>query len=75
MKKEAKTTKSDVVSTLVTAVSLGFCFGFAMEKGGVFIPRIIVLQMLLQDFTMVKMFLTAACNNIVIVRLISQRSV
>ena len=38
---------------------LGFCFGFLLQKGGVCNYEIIMRQLLLEDFTVVKIILTA----------------
>lgn len=33
------------------ALAVGFAFGFALEKGQVYLPSVIVNQMLMRDFT------------------------
>lgn len=49
---------------LVFSLLMGVCFGFALEKGQVFLPKIIVEQMLMKDFTMLQMFLSAAATSV-----------
>ena len=44
---------------LVTAILFGLAFGFLLQKGGVAKYNVLVGQLLLQDFTVVKIMLTA----------------
>lgn len=44
---------------IVTAVIFGLCFGFLLQKGGVAKYNVLVGQLLLQDFTVMKIMLTA----------------
>lgn len=44
---------------LLTAVLFGFLFGFLLQKGGVGKYNVLIGQLLLQDFTVVKIILTA----------------
>jgi uncharacterized membrane protein YedE/YeeE len=55
---------------LISSLAIGFPFGFALGKAQVFVPRVIVGQLLLQDFTMVKMFITAATTSLFMVTLL-----
>lgn len=48
---------------IATSAAMGFCFGFALEKGQVYIPSVIQNQFLFQDNTMLKMFLSAAATS------------
>ena len=43
-----------IAHTQLTACVSGFLFGFAIEKGQVFLPRTIIGQLLLEDWTMMK---------------------
>ncbi len=45
---------------------MGVIFGFALEKGRVFEPGVIIGQMQLRTFTMLKMFLSAAATGLVV---------
>jgi hypothetical protein len=55
---------------LVTAISIGLLmgvvFGFALEKARVFEPGVIVGQMQLRNFIMLKVFLTAVATGAVV---------
>src|SRR4051794_37426235 len=44
-------------------VSVGAAFGLALEKAKVYVPDIIIGQMLLRKFTMSQMFLTATASG------------
>ncbi|MFO8127061.1 hypothetical protein, partial [Yoonia sp.] len=44
---------------LTLGLLFGFCFGFLLQKGRVCDYEIIMRQLLLQDFTVVKVMLTA----------------
>jgi len=44
---------------LVVGLGLGICFGFFLQKGGVTQYNVIIGQLLLTDFTVVKIMLTA----------------
>jgi uncharacterized protein len=46
-------------SPLITAVLFGLVFGFLLQKGGVGKFNVLIGQLLLQDFTVVKIMLTA----------------
>ncbi len=59
--------------TLAIAVGLamGVAFGFALEKSRVFEPGIIVGQMQLQNFIMLKVFLTAVATGAVVLAVLN----
>jgi hypothetical protein len=50
---------------IVTGVVMGIAFGFALEKSRVFEPGVIVGQMQLRNFLMLKIFLTAVATGAV----------
>ncbi|KAJ3187915.1 hypothetical protein HDU85_006308 [Gaertneriomyces sp. JEL0708] len=45
---------------------VGMTFGFALEKAKVHLPATIVKQMLVRDFTMMEMFLSAAAGGVLV---------
>ncbi len=51
---------------IATGVLMGIVFGFALEKSRVFEPGMIVGQMQLRNFTMLKVFLTAVATGAVV---------
>src|SRR5665647_1168425 len=51
---------------IVVGIAMGIVFGFALEKSRVFEPGIIVGQMQLRNFIMLKMFLTAVATGAVV---------
>ncbi len=54
-------------SAIVLGLAMGVAFGFALEKGRVFEPGVIVGQMQFRTFTMLKMFLAATATGLVVV--------
>src|SRR3546814_7801523 len=48
-----------VISAILIGLAMGLVFGFALEKSRVFEPGIILGQMQLRNFTMLKVFLSA----------------
>lgn len=48
-----------LIAAIVIGLMMGFVFGFALEKSRVFEPGMIVGQMQLRNFIMLKVFLTA----------------
>jgi hypothetical protein len=50
---------------IAATAAMGLTFGFALEKGKVFAPAVIVDQMLLSNFTMMIMFLAAVASSAV----------
>lgn len=51
---------------IIIGVLMGLVFGFALEKGRVFEPGVIVGQMQLRNFTMLKMFLSAVATTAIV---------
>jgi hypothetical protein len=56
-----------IVTYVLVGLLMGVVFGVALEKGRVFEPGIIVGQFQLRNFTMLKMFLSAAATTLVVV--------
>lgn len=52
---------------IVTGLLMGFVFGWALEKSRVFEPGMIVGQMQLRNFIMLKVFLTAVATGLVVI--------
>lgn len=50
----------------ILGLAMGAAFGFALEKGRVFEPGVILGQMQFRTFTMLKMFLTAVVTGLVV---------
>jgi hypothetical protein len=48
---------------IIVGIAMGIVFGFALEKSRVFEPGIIVGQMQLRNFIMLKVFLTAVATG------------
>ncbi len=61
----------EVYSMVVLGLLMGAAFGFALEKGRVFEPGVIVGQMQFRTFTMLKMFLTAIATGLVILAVLN----
>ena len=55
-----------IFAAVVVGLLMGIAFGFALEKSRVFEPGMIVGQMQLRNFIMVKMFLTTVVVGLVI---------
>lgn len=55
-----------LTAAIVIGVAMGAVFGFALEKSRVFEPGIIVGQMQLRNFIMLKVFLTAVATGAVV---------
>ncbi len=51
---------------IVLGLVMGAAFGFALEKGRVFEPGVIVGQMQFRTFTMLKMFLAATATGLIV---------
>jgi hypothetical protein len=51
---------------IVVGIAMGIVFGFALEKSRVFEPGVIVGQMQLQNFIMLKVFLAAVATGAVV---------
>ena len=61
----------DVYRMVVLGLLMGVAFGFALEKGRVFEPGVIVGQMQFRTFTMLKMFLSALATGLVVLALLN----
>jgi hypothetical protein len=55
-----------VLTAILIGLAMGAVFGFALEKSRVFEPGVIVGQMQLRNFLMLKIFLTAVATGLVI---------
>lgn len=55
-----------VMSAIVTGLLMGLVFGLALEKSRVFEPGVIVGQMQLRNFIMLKVFLSAVATGLVV---------
>lgn len=56
---------------IVTGIAMGIVFGFALEKSRVFEPGVIVGQMQLRNFIMLKVFLTAVATGAVVLAVLN----
>jgi len=56
---------------IVAGIAMGVVFGFALEKSRVFEPGIIVGQMQLRNFIMLKVFLTAVATGAVVLAVLN----
>ncbi len=56
---------------ILIGLAMGAVFGIALEKGRVFEPGMIVGQMQLRNFTMLKMFLTAVATSLVVLAVLN----
>ncbi|MBL8663615.1 MAG: YeeE/YedE family protein [Candidatus Odyssella sp.] len=54
------------LSAILVGLAMGAVFGFALEKSRVFEPGVIVGQMQLRSFIMLKVFLTAVATGLVV---------
>jgi hypothetical protein len=55
-----------VLVAVLTGIAMGIVFGFALEKSRVFEPGMIVGQMQMKNFIMLKVFLTAVATGAVV---------
>jgi uncharacterized protein len=55
-----------LVTAILIGVAMGIVFGFALEKSRVFEPGVIVGQMQLRNFIMLKVFLTAVATGAIV---------
>jgi uncharacterized protein len=60
-----------VVLSITVGLLMGVVFGFALEKSRVFEPAIIVGQMQLKNFLMLKVFLTAVATGAVVLAVLN----
>jgi len=58
-----------VLSAIIIGVLMGIVFGFALEKSRVFEPGMIVGQMQMRNFIMLKIFLTAVVTGLIVIGL------
>jgi hypothetical protein len=56
---------------IVTGIVMGIVFGFALEKSRVFEPGVIVGQMQMRNFVMLKVFLTAVATGAVVLAVLN----
>ena len=54
-----------VLTAVIIGVLMGIVFGFALEKSRVFEPGMIVGQMQMRNFIMLKVFLTAVVTGLI----------
>lgn len=55
-----------VFTAILIGLAMGVVFGFALEKSRVFEPGVIVGQMQLRNFTMLKIFLSAVITGLIV---------
>jgi hypothetical protein len=60
-----------VIEAVVIGLIMGIVFGFALEKSRVFEPGMIVGQMQLRNFIMLKVFLTAVATGAVVLAVLN----
>lgn len=60
-----------VLTAILIGLATGLVFGFALEKGRVFEPGVIVGQMQLKSFIMLKMFLAAVVTGLVVLAVLN----
>ena len=60
-----------IVTAILIGLLMGAIFGFALEKARVFEPGVIVGQMRLKNFIMVKVFLTAVATGAVVLAVLN----
>lgn len=56
-----------VINAIIVGLLMGIVFGFALEKSRVFEPGMIVGQMQLRNFIMLKVFLTAVVTGLIVI--------
>jgi len=56
---------------IVVGITMGIVFGFALEKSRVFEPGIIVEQMQMRNFIMLKVFLTAVATGAMVLAILN----
>jgi hypothetical protein len=62
---------ASVAPAILTGLLMGMVFGFALEKSRVFEPGIIVGQMQLSNFIMLKVFLTAVATGAMVLAILN----
>lgn len=61
---DVKADRGGSLFKVLVCLMCGIIFGFAMEKGRVFEPRLIRRQMIMTKFVMIKMFLSAVASGL-----------
>ena len=56
---------------MLLGLAMGVAFGFALEKSRVFEPGMIVGQMQMRNFIMLKIFLTAVVTGLVVLAVLN----
>ena len=56
-----------VINAVIVGLLMGTVFGFALEKSRVFEPGMIIGQMQLRNFIMLKVFLTAVATGLIVI--------
>lgn len=60
-----------VLSAILIGLATGIVFGFALEKSRVFEPGVIVAQMQLRSFLMIKVFLVAVVTGLIVLAVLN----
>lgn len=60
-----------VATAVIIGIAMGIVFGFALEKSRVFEPGVIVGQMQMRNFIMLKVFLTAVATGAVVLAVLN----
>lgn len=61
----------DITTAIVLGLGMGLAFGFALEKSRVFEPGVIVGQMQLRNFIMLKIFLSAVITGLLVLAVLN----
>ncbi|GAM24290.1 hypothetical protein SAMD00019534_074650 [Acytostelium subglobosum LB1] len=61
-----------MIKSSVAGAAVGSVFGYALQRSGVYLPRIIQAQMDFSNFTMLKMFMTAALTSSLSITVLSR---
>ncbi|MFP4168204.1 MAG: YeeE/YedE thiosulfate transporter family protein [Desulfonatronovibrionaceae bacterium] len=59
------------VTYIITGILMGIVFGFALERGRVFEPGVLVGQFQLRNFLLAKVFLSAAATTLVVLAVLN----
>lgn len=62
---------NSVIVAILSGLAMGVVFGFALEKSRVFEPGVIVGQMQLRNFIMLKIFLTAVATGALVLAVLN----
>jgi len=60
-----------ILTAVLIGLATGIVFGFALEKGRVFEPGVIIGQMQLRNFLMLKMFLAAVITGLIVLAVLN----